>query len=223
MKYPFKIKYNPKIDRGIEKYFQKAYDINFKYFKMNLPNFKIKIWYSREEFNKHLRFPKNSKFHANSGMKSTDPMDVMSPSTLKEENNWFGQTFFQKLLIHEFCHRFFFQKWDVMFPLWIIEGIACIIAKQERELYHRNKNREIQPLSKIHNLRDWYKYNNYWQAYSMTKFLITKYKKYKLEQLLNLLGHRDSYKIFSKKFEKIYGFSPEEFEKDWHRKMSNLG
>ncbi|MEA2004499.1 MAG: hypothetical protein U9O53_06125 [archaeon] len=84
-KYSFTIDYNTDIDKGIDKHFKYAYDINRDFFGIDLPEFKIKIWYDRKSFNANFRCHMDSKFHANSGMKAEQSMDVMSPSILRKE------------------------------------------------------------------------------------------------------------------------------------------
>lgn len=208
-KYPFTLEYNPKLDPRIERYFRKAYDINRKFFKSELEPFTVRFWYSRELFNKHFKLPSESKYHANSGMKATDPMDFVSSSVLKPEGRMLPPKEYQKLVTHEFCHRFYFQKYGA-YPAWLAEGFAIFVAGNDFE-----NDQEFIPLSKIHKTADWIKNNNYWQAASMTKFLIEKYGMKKLEELLEHLGKADNYQKFSGKFRGIYGFSPEEFEKIW--------
>ena len=219
IKYPFKIEYNKNIDKGIEKYFKSGYNTNKKFFKINLKHFKIKIWYSRKDFNKKLKSPVRSRFPANSGMKQNENMDVMSPSILRRENSKFNfdTKYLNMLSRHEMCHRFMYQKWKFIVPCWLNEGLCCIVAKQS--IYLDKNKKKIIPLKKLHYFKDWTKYYNYWQAYSMTKFLIKKYGKKKLNKLLKNLKENENYSKFCKKFEIIYKITPEEFENIWKTKM----
>ncbi|MCK4927480.1 MAG: hypothetical protein KAS11_03365 [Candidatus Aenigmarchaeota archaeon] len=220
-KYPFTIDYNADIDKDIDKHFKYAYDINHDFFMIDLPQFKIKIWYGRKGFNANFRFPSGSKYHANSGMKAEQPMDVMSPSILRKEMKYptFSYAYLRMLAKHEMCHRFLYQKWGkVFYPCWINEGMSCLVAEQESFL-DKSKDK-IMPVAKIHYLRDWYRYNNYWQAYSMTKYLIEKYGRKNMDELFSILKEKESYKVFSEKFKKIYSITPEEFEKGWFNHIS---
>ncbi len=210
-KYPFEVEYNSSKDKNMRKIFEKSYDINRKYFKMDIPKFKIKIWYDRQKFNEKLKLPSESKYHAHAGMQ-TKTMHIMSPSISKIEDHNFNKEFFKSIIIHEFCHRFFYKKWKITIPIWITEGFACMIAKQEKFL---SKKEKILPLSKMHYYKDWIRKPGYWQAYSLTKFSIRKYGKDKLNNLLSVLRKRDNYTIFSKKFKKIYGITPKEFQQEW--------
>ena len=219
--YPFTVEYDKVLDKDIDKYFKSAYDINRKFFNIDLPPFKIKIWYDRKKFNQHLKFPKDSKFHANSGMKSHQPMDVMSPTMLKYEmkDPEFSSEYLKMLAKHEMCHRFLYAKYKkILYPCWINEGMSCIVAEQ-LEFLEPEKNKKIMPINKIHYINDWFKNHNYWQAHSMTKYLRDTYGKIKMHNLFELLNEGENYKIFSEKFNKIYNITPEYFENEWSNQL----
>jgi hypothetical protein len=114
--------------------------------------------------------------------------------------------YFYSTLVHEIVHVYTEKVFKFVYPIWLTEGIAGTIAKQDKEItkYHK-KN-----LRKAYSNRDWERETYYTSSCMFTKYLLLTFGKKKIIKLMDSLEIYGKKSDFYKKFKEILG---ERFDK----------
>jgi len=194
-----KVYYNPTHSDNIKFWknlILKAYSKNQKFFKIKkIPLFKIIFVYSRKEMDK-LWGAKTQNYV--SGFSKKTKIIIFSPDSIEKYTCWKKSDFYSTL-VHEINHRFFVDIVGTSKPLWLSEGVASYVQT------NKIKKKLIIPLSLLGT-----NFNNsgikaYDYAKQFIRYLIKRYKKEKLIQLIKLIKPNKS--NVNGLFKKIYGYS----------------
>jgi len=170
---------------------------------------KIFFCYSRHDFD---TFAKKKTPNWMVGISGHKEILIFSPSVFEKVSSH-PMSDFVPVLTHEIAHVFVNQIYEFKYPVWLSEGICGYIAGQDRT--RKVSKESIKRLALIHDAKGWGKAYNYSQAFLFTSYLIETFGKRKLFRLLKELGKRDSFSVFSRRFKRVYGLSPERSKKEW--------
>jgi hypothetical protein len=119
------------------------------------------------------------------------------------------ETFFATL-VHEITHIFIRKLFNFYFPIWLNEGIAYVVAEQDKEPLEKK-----QDLVEAYTEQEWIQTNPYLTAGKFVRFLFEKYGKDKLFELLVKLNSNKKREIFEQKFKEIFGKSFNSIWNEW--------
>ncbi|MFH1607745.1 MAG: basic secretory protein-like protein [archaeon] len=119
--------------------------------------------------------------------------------------------YFYSTLVHEITHIYTYQKLWFIYPIWLTEGLAYVVAKQLNEI-RKYQRRDI---TKAHYDSEWFNNPAYSTSAHFVNYLIKKYGFNKLINLIKNLEEFEKKKSFNKKFKEIYGFSFSVIGKDF--------
>lgn len=105
---------------GVQKFFNKN-EIKSK--------IKVNLIYSRKEFNKEIGKKTTPEWLVGIAQKNT--IYIFSPEVIEKCSPSHTKDSFQKLLIHELSH-IFISSYHKKLPIWLNEGLALNIARQEK-------------------------------------------------------------------------------------------
>ena len=189
-----------KILKSIKRDLEKFFDIRIKPAKLFLLN-------SRKQINQ-LRHEKTEPWVV--GWIKNNTIYILNPDVFTKESNHKDVNEFWRVLKHEYSHIVIeqFCKRRPRGPAWLIEGLCCYLAGQEKR---KPKNKELSAIFKKKlNSREIYVVGYFW-----VKFLIEKFGKSKLLTLIKSMNQKIGRSGFVYEFYHIYGFhySKEEFNK----------
>lgn len=209
-----KVIYSGNNFKKIEKEVLKAFDFVYKIFLIKIPNITVRVYTTREEFNKYIGEKTATWIIANAS--DNNEIAILSPSAMKRDGIHSSQEFLP-VLKHEFTHLFI-EKLTAgkTVPKWLNEGLAQYIAKQYKNAKYAVKTAEKDFCKKSATKSDWNKRTNqqvYQVAALFVYFLIKKYSFQKVKELLSSLDKNYYYQNFEKLFFKIYKISLSDAEK----------
>ena len=106
---------------------------------------------------------------------------------------------FPKVLAHEITHIYTKSKFNLTFPMWLNEGIAYVIADQDK------KTGEKKDIRQVHTFEEWNKNPAYGASGKFVRYLIEKFGKEKLVELLKEIKENEKKETFKTKFEQTFG------------------
>ncbi len=127
------------------------------------------------------------------------------------------------LMVHEVAHLFFLMCAKIsldntqVFPIWLWEGVSMFVSGQ---ILRRSMTRPI----KFGDFLNYYDRHTvpgrvqptvYWESGFVVEFLVKKYGKQKLLELIKSIKQANTEELFAKRFKGLYGFelSYDEFNK----------
>lgn len=207
-------KYNHKIDSLIKltASVKTACRINKNFFGEDIIDIVVNFLYSRDEMDEVM------------GRKTQDwlvgdtygiHINIFSPAIFNKVSSR-PPTDFMPILIHETAHVFTNSLYGYRknpCPVWLREGIAGYVAKQYKK-YNFKKMRKLE-FNKITSSKDWNVKPNYPQAFLFTKYLIDKYGKEVISDLLKFSCKEQDLSNFPKIFKKITKDNFEQVSNNW--------
>ncbi len=185
---------------------KKAYQKNKLFFGGDSHFFKITICHTEKEFKKRIE----DRYYpwAKGGRLKNNDIVIRSPDNVLSNYKQYGGTkSFDTILIHEINHVFTCGKFMKKGPLWLFEGLAMYLANQRP----KNSNSIIKKATpKIffykYSHKKWDKYHliAYPAYYLFTYYLIKKYGKQKLLNLIKASNKNTKKKDYEKNFQKVY-------------------
>jgi transcription antitermination factor NusG len=192
----------------------KAFNYNQQFFKIRIPKFKIRLVYSRAEFDK-IWGEKTEKFV--SGFIRDGQIVVFSYSVFDKETKW-EKKYFYGCLLHEISHLFYEElRNDSYDPLWLSEGLATFIQCGKKKLKHK-KNLKITK-SVLEEGFEKMNMESYHVYYLFVRYMIVNFSKKKLFRLVKGLKNGNKLEVL---FKKIYKTPLEKLIKDAnkHKKIA---
>ena len=108
------------------------------------------------------------------------------------------ETFFPTL-VHEITHIFTKELFDFHLPKWLNEGISYVVAEQDKQSLKEKKD-----ITKAFTEQEWAQMRPYLTAGKFTRFLLEKYGKDKIFNLMKSLSPLAKKDEFEKKFREIF-------------------
>lgn len=138
---------------------------------------------------------------------------ILDPSKFKRESV-FSKKDFERILLHEISHLFFYQIAKSSCPAWLNEGLACYLAGQtsEKEKY------TIDDISQLIGCYYEFDRNIFNVSYALVEKLINYKGKKKFIELIESIAGNTNEKHFKSIFKKIYKL---ELNKDSLYKLLN--
>jgi len=127
--------------------------------------------------------------------------------------------YFYSTLVHEIAHIYTEKHFGFLYPIWLTEGIAYVVARQDKEI-KKYKKKDIR---KGHYDKDWIKDTYYTSSCRFTKYLLDNFGKDKLMGLMKILKMYEKKREFYKKFEKVFGKSFNRVYKDYQKIVEKKG
>jgi hypothetical protein len=124
-----------------------------------------------------------------------DPQVYARESSHKKEEFW-------QTLKHEFSHVYYTQITKSEYPFWLNEGFACHISG--KKVIGKASDKKI--LLNVFSYFDSKDCNIYLVGHFWVEFLIKKFGKKKLVELIKSINSRTNNHHFANSFYKIYGF-----------------
>ncbi len=179
---------------------RKAYNVNKKFFKINIPKFKIQLVYSREEFDK-LWGSKTQDFI--SAFVKGETIIIFAYDIFNKETKWEKKEFYNTL-VHEINHLFYQELRDDEYdPLWLSEGLATFMQHEQKKADYREKL-EITPKILEQKCNEM-TLENYQILTLFTEYLILNFGKEKiLKLILGLKEGNDLNTIFQEIYEQSF-------------------
>lgn len=124
-----------------------------------------------------------------------NPKVYAKESTHKKEKFW-------ETLKHEYCHTYYNQVTKSIYPLWLNEGLASHVSGKKLIL-KKDGSYELLDVFRYYDKMDrgCYMVGQFWVEY-----LIKKYGKKRLVELINSCAGNMNQHKFTSMFKKIYGF-----------------
>lgn len=146
---------------------------------------------------------------------------IFSPSVFDKVSSHPASDF-MPVLTHEIAHictNSIFGNYKNQYPIWFREGIAGYIAGQYEK--YNLKNLKTSKFTEITDSKDWNKKPNYPQAYLFTKYLIDKYGKDNVFDLLRLSSQEQSSLDFPEVFKKVTNNDFSEVANNWLKTVNS--
>ena len=167
----------------LENCIKRAYAINKKFFGFDI-DYKIKLVYSREEFNKEWKLdtPEWMCAFANNGCITIFAPSVFEKLTVHKLKNY------ESTIIHELNHLFFQKLVGTYKPIWLQEGLAMNVEEMSKKgrtyKYKGGPNNKF--LFYTYNEEQFFKSSKeyYMNSYLATKKLLTDIGRIKVIRLL---------------------------------------
>lgn len=191
----------------------------------NLPFFQIKIYlaYSRKEFEKFIS-RKSASWQVGHTNCPKNEIYLLSPSVFEEESIHKKEDF-PKVLTHELTHLFTYKLYSSYEPRWLIEGLAYYIAGQGKVNLKKKIKLKLKNnfLSQIDTKKMWKKnlQNGAYQlSFLWTDFLIKKFGREKILELLRQINLPYKRVNFYSDFRKIYQYNLTYLQADFVKSVS---
>lgn len=193
----------------VKEMFYQCYKKNAKFFEREIDKVVLILLYDRQEMDEVAGYKTQNWVvgYANSLMENQ--IFVFSPQIFEILSNHSIDSL-KSTITHEIAHLFTRSIHKGYKPLWLNEGLACIVADQINQ--NGNQNIVFNPkiVSLLSTPKQWRKnaakksLMGYWQSWKAVNYLIEKYGKQKLFYFLASLGDGCNNVIFCKKFKQIY-------------------
>ena len=133
---------------------------------------------------------------------------ILNHKIYTKESNHNIKHFWQTIK-HEYCHLYFQQLTGTNYPKWLNEGLACYFAEQAKKIPTQGT---LMKIFDYFQKSDWQIYS---VAYFWVNFLIEKFGRQKILNLLKSMNFQITEEQFAKNFYKIYQFhySRKDFDK----------
>ncbi|MBU1119829.1 hypothetical protein KKA50_01355 [Patescibacteria group bacterium] len=189
--------------------FKKGYLQASKFFNAKIPKIKLILVYSRKELDNLFGHQTPDWFvgYAN----SSNEIFILSPSVWKQESSH-SRNEFNKTLCHEIAHVFTRRINKSCEPMWFNEGLACVVAKQKIKLQKDSKLNLYNPniMFFLDSKKNWEQTiakepgMPYVVSFMLVDFLIRRFGKQKIFQLLTGFNEKYNKRKFCQKFEGVY-------------------
>jgi hypothetical protein len=207
---------NEPINNSIIKWFKDALDINSRIFKIRLKK-RIKVYFcsNYSEIYEHAKV-----FHKWSTASIEKNKMIFRTVGWIEKIGKFTKKDIRKIIIHEFNHIFWLEKYKLTKPNWLIEGFASYVAGEsqlnKQQLKKLIRDYSITNTAYLHYrlLRRNYKsdYPRYYLWAGFTKFLV---KSYSIRHILLFMDyyaknpkksnyHKSFFKVFNKGLNELF-------------------
>jgi hypothetical protein len=178
-----------------------------KFFGIKIKPAKLFLLNSRKQINQ-LRHERTEPWVV--GWIKNNTIYILSPDVFTKESNHKDVNEFWRVLKHEYSHTAIeqFCKCRPRGPAWLIEGLSCYLAEQEKR---KPTGRELLAIFKKKlKSREIYVVGYFW-----VKFLIKRFGKEKFIKLLKHIANKPDEKDFGRALYGIYKFhySKEDFNK----------
>jgi len=195
-----------KIDRKLANFLKLTQKELEKFFNIKIKPADIFLLESRKQIDS-IRKEKTEPWVV--GWVKNNTIYILNPDVFTKESSHKDVNAFWRTLKHEYSHIAIeqFCGYRCENPLWLIEGLCCYIAKQNKE---QPTDRELSVIFKKRKLagRELYVVGYFW-----VRFLIERFGKEKILRLFKALNHSTSLKQFAQKFYQTYKiiFSKDKF------------
>jgi hypothetical protein len=192
---------------GKDKTIKRALNQVLSFFNKGNISFKIVFLKKRSELNK-IRGYKTKRWEVG-GYYGDSTIFIFDKNVFDKVSDH-PKKYYYSTLVHEIAHVYTEKILKFVYPIWLTEGIAYIIARQDKEItkYHKKD------LKKAYSEKDWERETYYTSSCIFTKYLLEKFGKEKLIRLMGSLKIHEKRADFYKKFMKIFG---EEFNKIYRK------
>ena len=200
-----------KLDKRIV---EKAINQVISFFGKGKISFQIIFVKTRKEYSKFVG-RKTNKWEA--GFTTGNDIIYLFDKDVFEKVSTHKKQYFYSTLVHEIVHIYTYQYLWFINPIWLTEGLAYVIAKQMREI-KKYKKRDI---TKAHYEEEWFDNPAYSTSAYFIDYLIKKYGKKKLMDLIHNLEEFEKKDAFEKKFKEVYNVSFKKLGKNFSEKSIN--
>lgn len=187
---------------------EKAANQVSNFFNDEIPRFKVYFLKSRDEMDKLWNKKTPAWLVAKAGENreihifDKEIFDRVSPHPKND---------FEKVLIHEITHIYTKEKFNLTFPMWLNEGIAYVVASQDK------KEGNKKDISKMHTFDEWNENPSYGSSGKFVRFLLNKFGKDRLLNLLKRIEKNEKKEKFNEKFREIYGYELNNLIQTWQK------
>lgn len=168
-------------------------------------NCKINFIEKREEMDSLKGYKTPIWMSANADSK-TKIITIFTKESFNKETNHPKEEF-ESTLKHELCHMFCSQNFNFREPCWLSEGLAGFISKQKF-------SKKMLDVTSMHTFDEWKKNGDYGSAFYFVSFLINKYGKHKVIQLIKSSDSLNKENFYIE-FEKIFQSDIKEIIDEW--------
>lgn len=190
-----------------------------RFFKLPFFPVKVCLAYSRKEFDKFIG-RKTALWEVGNTNCPKNEICLLSPLIFEEESTH-KKGDFPRVLTHELAHLFTHRLYPFYEPHWLREGLAYFIAGQGKPDFKQRVRLLISNgdfLSKIDTTKSW-RENLYCGAYKLSflwvSFLIKKFGKEKMLELLRRINFPYESAKFDEVFEQLYQQNPDFLQKEF--------
>lgn len=213
LKFYYKGKDSHKIKKDIESLYNEVKE----YFDFDLDEFSIYVCKTRKKYDKELN-KKTELWDVANTNNQKNRICILHPEAFKKESNH-PKSDFPLTLKHELTHLFIAKlSQKKAAPKWLNEGTAYYIAEQYSKTFEYNYYIEENFCEKLATPRGWKSFLGY-GAYSISAlfvyYLIETFSFDKVKDLFVSLDKHYYYPSFKENFEKVFGKSIEDMERDF--------
>jgi len=198
------------VDIGYEKKtLIEAYRLNKDFAKIEIPNFDVRIVYSRKKF-EEIWGSKTPDYV--SAFTKDDNIVIFSYGIFNKETKWEKEKF-QEALIHEINHLFYQELRDDEYdPLWLSEGLATFMQHDKKRFNYKDK---LKVKKEVLNQSFEDMTIESYQIFALfVEYLILEFGE---EKILELIKGLKKGEILNNLFQKIYKKSFDELIEDGNR------
>ncbi len=179
-----------------EELIEKASKQVSSFFNDEVPEFKISFLKTREEMDKIWKRPTPAWVVAKTG--NDNDISIFEEDVFERVSHHPKEDF-PKVLAHEITHIYTKSKFNLTFPMWLNEGIAYVVADQDK------KTGEKKDIRQAHTFEEWNKNPVYGASGKFVRYLIEKFGKEKLIDLLKEIKENEKKETFKAKFKQTFG------------------
>jgi hypothetical protein len=218
---PFADIYYRKNDKEIKKTIKLAregYLVNYKFYGKKIPKFRIRLVYSRKEFDRAWE-GKTKPWQLS--FADTERIVTFPSRLIKKYNKFSSKKITMKtVMIHEINHIFYAKVFKIKFarPLWIFEGLALNVHNfklSKKEIKMIKEEDIVLPYATPRNPRN--RDNLYFVSFLGVKYLLENYGKAKVFSFLRKFAKNQTKKNYKCIFEKVFKKSVNEIAKELKR------
>ena len=180
-----------------EKYLLKCKKELDKWFGVSVNIPRVLFVQSRKEYNKIMGFKTEAWQVGNS---ENGVIYILDPKIYTKESDNKDIKRFWLVLKHEYVHLYWHQITKAWNPRWLNEGLACYLAGQEK----KTPSQEV-----VIDVQEYFSHGGmfvYGLGYFWVNYLVKKFGKTKLLNLIKSVDADITAKKFEVKFKRIYGF-----------------
>jgi len=166
------------------------------FFNKGKLNFKIIFLNTRSELD-NIRGYKTKKWEVG-GYYGNSKVYIFDEKVFNKVSNH-PKKYYYSTLVHEIVHVYTEKILKFVYPIWLTEGLAYVIAEQGGE----TKDYSGKNIKEAYSNKDWEKKTYYGISYSFTKHLLCIFGKEKIFNLMNSLKKYEKEEDFYKKFNEI--------------------
>lgn len=211
-----------------EEEIEKLYGGVREYFGFDLDEFSIYLHKTREEYDKQLK-RKTKLWNVSNSNSEQSRIDIFHPEVFDKESDH-PKSDFPFTLKHEVTHLFVNKlSRGRKIPLWLDEGVSYYVSGQYENKLKQNCHSyyiEENFCKKLGTSQGWNLFVNY-GAYPISAlfvyFLVKTFSFDKVKELITLLDKNYCYPFFKEKFEKVFGITIEDAEREFVKDINGDG